>query len=209
MFKFNVFCNRDMKEKTTNILQPAPGTLLEVLAHVEKELPELLNDEKGWNTLFIDYEKPFVERMQRQHGEYRINLHRIHPCKTDEALYHPHPWPSAVHIYAGEYEMAVGYGEGTEQPPVATLVQTKGEFCYEMTSPDGWHYVRPIDDVVMSVMISGKPWNRESPKSEHPLKPLTEEQKKSILEFFKSHVNRQRGAKSDRYERRHLSPCAR
>ena len=86
--------------------------MLDVLEAVEQKLPELLRDEAGWNSLFIDYHPPTVERLWRTWGEYRVSLHRIHPCERGTALFHPHPWPSAMRILSGEYEMAVGYGSG-------------------------------------------------------------------------------------------------
>src|SRR5262249_46599352 len=86
--------------------------MLEILAAVEKDLPRMLLDEAAWAGLFIDYPPPTVERLWRPWRDYRVSLHRIFPCATGEALFHPHPWPSAMRILAGEYEMAVGYGKG-------------------------------------------------------------------------------------------------
>src|SRR4051794_19093257 len=96
--------------------------MLEILAQVERELPRLLLDEESWKGLYIDYHPPTVERLWRPWGEYRVSLHRISPCGPGEALFHPHPWPSVMRILAGEYEMAVGYGPGLEEPPVAALM---------------------------------------------------------------------------------------
>src|SRR5262245_50787575 len=116
-------------------------TMLKVLAALERELPGLLRDEEGWRSVLIAYHPPTVERLWRSWNDYRVYLHRIHPCAREEALFHPHPWPSAMRILSGEYEMAVGFGPGQEPPPVATLLIASGEFRYEMTHPDAWHYV--------------------------------------------------------------------
>jgi len=161
-------------------------SMLEVLARVESELPRLLLDEAGWSGLYIDYHPPTVERLWRNWGdEYRISLHRIHPCGPGQALFHAHPWPSAMRILAGEYEMAVGFGPGESEPPVAALMIASGDFRYEMTDPDAWHYVRPLGGPSWSVMVTGSPWNRPSPRPDKPLVPLSEEQRRQLFAFFR------------------------
>jgi hypothetical protein len=92
-----------------------------------------------------------------------------------------------MRILSGEYEMAVGYGPGEEPPPVAALLIASGDFRYEMTHPDAWHYVRPIGGPALTLMVTGKPWERWSPRSDKPLVPLNVEQIASILEFFRHH----------------------
>jgi hypothetical protein len=159
--------------------------MLEILYMVERELPKLLQDEGAWNSLYVDYHPPLVERLWLPWGGYRVNLHRIHPCARDEALFHPHPWPSAMRVLSGEYEMAVGYGTGETAPPIAALMIASGDFRYEMTDPDAWHYVRPLREPTMSLMVTGKPWNRASPKSGKPLLPLGADQRSAIFRFFR------------------------
>src|SRR5262245_54548018 len=160
--------------------------MLEVLERVERALPELLADSDGWTGLYIDYHPPTVERLWRQWGEYRISLHRIHPCAASEALFHPHPWPSAMRVLSGEYEMAVGYGEGDEPPPVAARLIATGELSYEMTDPDAWHHVRPIGGPSWSLMVTGRPWSRPAPRSDKPLTELTARQREELLSFFRA-----------------------
>jgi hypothetical protein len=63
--------------------------MLDTLYAVERELPALLQDEGAWKSLYVDYHPPLVERLWLPWGSYRINLHRIHPCARDEALFHP------------------------------------------------------------------------------------------------------------------------
>src|SRR5262245_5320802 len=94
------------------------GNLLDTLRRFEQKLPDLLADPAGWETVDVDYEPPRVERLWRQlEPDVRAFLHRIHPC--ERALFHPHPWPSAVKIVSGTYEMLVGYGAGETPPPLA------------------------------------------------------------------------------------------
>ena len=129
-----------------------------VLKEVEAELPALLRDEPAWKSVFIDYHPPTVERLWLPWRDYRVCLHRIYPCAPGEALFHPHPWPSVMRILSGEYEMAVGYGKGEDPPAIAALMIAAGDFRYEMTDPDAWHYVRPLREPTMSLMITGRPW---------------------------------------------------
>jgi hypothetical protein len=160
--------------------------MLDVLAQVEADLPELLQDERVWQSLYVDYHPPTVERLWTAWGEYRVYLHRIHPCERAQALFHPHPWPSAMRVLEGEYEMAVGFGAGTEAPPVAALMTARGDFRYEMTHPDSWHYVRPLGGPTLSVMVTGKPWGRDAPRSNRPLRPLRAEQAAELLRLFRA-----------------------
>lgn len=44
--------------------------MLARLAEAERVLPELLRDEAGWTGLFVDYERPFVERLWRPWGSF-------------------------------------------------------------------------------------------------------------------------------------------
>lgn len=170
-------------------------SMITALGKIEDELPALLRDDVGWMSLDINYHPPFVERLWRQHGEYRIYLHRIHPCNRDQALMHPHPWPSATRVIDGTYEMGIGYG-GTinpnnpafrEPPPVtATIYTAGGLFVYEMIDPQGWHYVRPVAGVVHSVMISGPKW--PSPIQTVPVPkmgPLPPHALHSVLGYFR------------------------
>jgi hypothetical protein len=106
--------------------------MIEILEVVEKQLPDLLADEAAWSTLYIDYHPPLVERVWRQWGEYRICLHRIHPCRPEEALFHPHPWPSAMRIISGRYNMGVGHGPGIKAPPIDKALEMTAGAAYEM-----------------------------------------------------------------------------
>lgn len=160
--------------------------MLDVLARLEAELPSLLVD-RTWNSLDINYHPPFVERLWIPWNAYRVSLHRIHPCEPSEALFHPHPWPSAMRILEGTYEMAVGYGGGTTPPPVAARIVASGEFRYEMTDRDAWHYVRPIGRPAMTIMVTGTPWDRAAPSpSGKALQPLDAARHTELLAWFRS-----------------------
>jgi hypothetical protein len=181
------------------------GDMLAVLAHAEMAMGgyggpvgrNLLDDAAGWNTLDVDYEPPRVERLWRTfQSDYRLYLHRIHPC--EKALFHPHPWPSACKIMSGIYEMGIGYhqaraGEGQRKPdskpappPVATTLILTRDAKYEMLDPNAWHWVRPLQGVSYSIMVTGPLWDRWSPKADHKLGLLSDETKAEMLATFKS-----------------------
>jgi hypothetical protein len=165
--------------------------MLDVLTRLEAELPALLADDARWQSLYINYHPPFVERLWMQWGEYRVSLHRIHPCAPSDALFHPHPWPSAMRILDGKYEMAIGHGKGSEPPPVAARIIAGTDVRYEMTDPDSWHYVRPLERPAMTIMVTGKPWTRASPSSAEPLQPLAESQRCELLAWFRARYSGQ------------------
>lgn len=159
--------------------------MLQIMYEVEKNLASLLSNPSNWKSVDINYHPPRVERLWMQHGEYRISLHCIHSCTTEEALLHPHPWPSAMRIIQGKYEMGVGYSTTNELPPIAAKIILCVPSEYEMTDPNGWHYVRPTGKCVYTLMITGTPWERDSPKSSEPLVPLSEERKEEIIKVFR------------------------
>lgn len=162
------------------------GYMLKLLHEAENFLPEWLSDESSWQTVLVNYHPPVVERVWRQWGENRVYLHRIFPCKREEALFHPHPWPSAMMILSGTYEMAFGFGSGLVLPPVATMINLSAGDTYEMVHPDSWHYVRPLGSPAMSLMVTGKPWHRPFSPTGRALVALTMEQAKLIFDFFRS-----------------------
>jgi hypothetical protein len=53
--------------------------MLEVLAQLERALPTMLQDENIWQSLYVDYHPPTVERLWTSWSDCRVYLHRIHP----------------------------------------------------------------------------------------------------------------------------------
>ena len=158
--------------------------MLEALHQVESELPALLRDEP--------LGKAFSSTITRRRWSGcgcpggLSNLPPSHlSVRPGEALFHPHPWPSAMRILCGEYEMAVGYGKGESTPPIAALMIAAGDFRYEMTDADAWHYVRPLKEPTMSLMVTGKPWARPVPTASKVLRPLNPVQCSEIFAFFR------------------------
>jgi hypothetical protein len=162
--------------------------MIDLLEAAERELPALIADASGWRSLHIDYHPPTVERLYRPWREgMRLNLHRIHPCEAHAPLFHPHPWPSAMRVVSGRYRMRIGYGTGTDQPPVAAeLILTAGA-CYAMIHADAWHDVRPLDGPSLSIMITGRPWPRDTPLApDRPLRPLSDDRARDLLDAFRT-----------------------
>jgi len=171
-----------------------PGEMLKALHTIEGQLVPLIEEgPDAWQSLNIDYEPPRVERLWRQVGDLRVSLHRIHPCA--QALYHPHPWPSAIRIVSGLYEMGIA-----ESPKLLfqNLVEADREVArmmlvagteYEMVHPTGWHYVKPHSMASLSIMVTAKPW--DPPVFDHgdfgqrvELQPLTNQTKQELLTSF-------------------------
>lgn len=162
--------------------------MLTTLIEIEKNLPQMLTDGLEWNSLYVDYHKPFVERLWRQIGDARICLHRIYACERNEAFFHPHPWPSAMKIIEGQYEMGCGSGapHGTKPAITSTFILPVGSY-YDMTTDSDWHYVRPLTRVSYSIMVMGAPFSVKEgvEKKKHHLMPLEENVADEILGQFR------------------------
>lgn len=171
-----------------------PGDMLKIGHEVEDALPDLLREgPDAWQSLDIDYEPPRVKRLWRPWKDYRVNLHQIFPCA--QALYHPHPWPSFVRIITGYYEMGIGHSTAI---PFQNIMECDKEVArvvlgpgaqYEMLNPHGWHYVKPLREPSLSLMVTARPW--DPPVFSHDqfgkaadLKPLDPEDKAALLNVF-------------------------
>jgi len=181
--------------------------MIDKLQQIEdKMLLELLVQPDKWNSLLINYFPPIVERCWIQIGNYRLMLHFIHECKSEEALFHTHRYPSAMHILTGKYEMGLGFGAGDTPPEkMATIVFDNGGY-YDMTHIDGWHYVRPIGGPSATVMLTGKLWDREETvKDFPPLGPLSIQKKLIMLqwfeEYYRNRVHAQKIVENDKIKK--------
>jgi hypothetical protein len=144
--------------------------MIKILNIVELNINSLVKTSK-LNTMYIDYHKPYVKRIWFQFVDYRVYLHKIEPCNEPlEALYHPHPWKSIIRIL-NEYPKTV-----------CKLVLPAGT-VYEMTDPNGWHYVSPVHEPVYSLMITGERYGREMPLM--PNKEFRELEESEILDILR------------------------
>lgn len=171
-----------------------PGDMLEILYEAEHKLPFIFTrDYWTWHSLLIDYQLPVVRRVWSDFCGHRLYLHEIEPCAVEDALMHPHPWPSAIKVLEGSYEMGVGYGKGQEVPPVAARMRLAPGSEYEMIEPDGWHYVRPIVTTSLSIMVTGEPWDRPfDVQPKRPLRELAHSEVGRILDEFRRIYNETR-----------------
>lgn len=162
--------------------------MLDVLSTAERLLPELLKDEAGWTGLYADTERPALQRLWRQWGEYRIYLHQFERCASEEAFLHPHPWKFAIRLLKGRYEMGVGTSADPLRAPeiVARMIMEPGS-CYEMTHPHGWHVIRPVDEETYSLMVAGPPvYPQNRIPANTPVRELRLDERRMLFDFFAS-----------------------
>lgn len=143
-----------------------------------------------WKSKLVDYESPLVERLWTDYKDCRLSIHKIHPC--EKPLRHVHPWPAAVRVLSGMYEMEMGIVEKSSSEWDYRLL---GSFLigpgseYDLTAVDTWHSVKPIKGPSISLMIMGKPWEHHPSMNNQPqpgeLKSLHEETVLSILNEVK------------------------
>lgn len=169
--------------------------LFKVLTEVESKLPVWLEKPENWDSMLVDYHKPFVRRLWRSHsssqGDVRVFLHEILPCNPGEALYHPHPWPSIVRVmpWSGKYEHKLGWFIDFNNIATVSEQIIDGTIIYSMTDPLAWHSVRPIDGSSWSIMVSGKPYDSNPPGYQRPeieQGPLSDLEKRNLFSFWKS-----------------------
>lgn len=167
--------------------------MLELLQTVEYNLFELLFGFESKNikfhTKYIDYHEPFVKRIWFETNKIpnaRIYLHDITKCYNQKPLYHPHPWESAMRIIEGQYEMGLGYNNPESNlETISTIILNEGS-SYEMVNVNGWHYVNPIDEKAVSLMVTGKLYDIETPSEFKPNKQFRTLLYIEILDIIKS-----------------------
>jgi hypothetical protein len=169
---------------------------IEILKSLEPQIKTLINISDVWNTLDVDYFPPRVERLWTLYEGYRIFLHIIHP--TDQpCLYHKHRWPAAFKQVEGSYEMGITYNIDEinsniayNLPTLARFIINKGSY-YEMTQTDCLHFVRPLNDISASIMITKDLYLESDIRKEvidRKLIELSDKRKKEILSFFKERI---------------------
>jgi hypothetical protein len=171
--------------------------MLDVLREIEENvLPNWLEEGNidDWYSMKIDYHPPHVDRVWRQWGSHRIMLHSIRCKKDDEALFHPHPWPSAMRVVSGTYEMEVGFGNPEEGTPKvsSTFILPTGS-CYDMPDINTWHSVKPVYGSSLSLMVIGSLWNNVkmpyTPPAGKEFGPLSDNGKSTMLSLFANVYN--------------------
>lgn len=166
---------------------------IEILKSLEPDIKKLIQDPSIWKTLDVDYFPPRVERLYTDYKGFRIFLHTIHP--TDKpCLFHKHKWPAAFKQISGAYEMGITYSKDEINSDEAYLLPTIARFIvntysyYEMTQTDCLHYVKPMNGISMSIMITKDMYPEATFRKEAvnvKLDELTEERKLELLENFR------------------------
>lgn len=162
--------------------------MLDKLIKLEEDLPTLLS-EAQWDSLIIDRRKPETYRLFTQIGENRLCLHRFSPCNSDEAFWHPHPWPAAFKILGGSYRMEIRYESLDTSVEVLSTIMSAGSY-YEITSPFTWHKISPIGGLpVYTIMLNGPNFPNPHPEVRttkgKDLGKIPEAEKLKLLKMFK------------------------
>ncbi|MFL5729590.1 MAG: hypothetical protein ACJ75J_08915 [Cytophagaceae bacterium] len=162
--------------------------MIRILLEIEQKLSELIQG-ADLKTMYIDYHKPYVKRIWFSYNSYRIYLHKIEPCnESSEALYHPHPWQSAIRILKGRYEMGTGHSDTNVIPATDCKLILPSGTLYEMLEKNSWHYVNPLDGPVYSLMVTGKLNDRPMPvEAKKTFRKLSKEEIEDILHEFKQY----------------------
>lgn len=163
----------------------------------EKLILEWLNN-FNWNSKIFQNEYIAIETLYATFGNYSIELSFRHNLKISNEILQLQKNNSeiAIHFLQGNVELINGYGAGLEEPPkMCTILMEDGGSYYDMTHIDGWHYVRPVGGVCTTAMLIGPKWEREEIKSDEPLKPLPENRKIMMLEYFRNYYLTRNGTK--------------
>lgn len=182
------------KNVVTNMKPNKNSVSVEILKSLEVDIFKLLFVPEKWHTLDVDYFPPRVERLYTNFNDYRIHLHVIHKT-NEECLYHKHRWAAAFKQLNGAYEMGITYSpeeisskEAHNLPDLAKFIITKGSY-YEMTQTDCLHYVKPITDTSLSIMITKDLYPEAVFRKEildKKLNTISENRKEEILNLFRS-----------------------
>lgn len=174
---------------------------LEVLDNAIDKARELLEADplSHWQSLIVNRRKPHTYRIYTRWNNFRICLHRFHPCTSEEAFYHPHPWPGAFRILEGVYQMHIAYSHNREAPPAADacILKLPAGASYEIWNPLAWHKVVPLgEDPVYTIMVNDEPFRPECAHTQirttagKDLDRMSEEEMLEAFDKFKTLLNK-------------------
>jgi len=169
--------------------------MLDALDRILRErLPKLMRPESRprWNSVHVTYHPPRVERLWTQVDDHRLFLHRIYPCEEGDALFHPHPWPSAVQVVSGRYEHQTGIivAPGFRRGVVRSVLVVGSS--YEMKDRRAWHSVRPLDGPSDSIMLVGPLYDPPVEMPHPPTKkqgPLEPDRFEALFEEWRDRID--------------------
>lgn len=147
------------------------------------EIPNLIKNQE-WDTLLINKYPPVIHRLSLKISEHRtLLLHKLFNTEDELALMHSHSWSFACKVLQGGYEMGVGFSSDRSVVPRAlmTSMVNSGDI-YEMTSPDIWHYTKPLENKVSySVLLIGDRCRERKAENNSPLSLF---QKQECIDWF-------------------------
>lgn len=121
-------------------------TLLEKLNDIEKLLPDFLKVEEDWCGERVVAGPHKADRVFREYNNIDVYLHRLYPCKPEDAIMHTHEGPTAIRILFGNYIMRLGHFDGASYQISSTMIAVPG-FSYEMMERRSSHSVAPLTEV--------------------------------------------------------------
>ena len=146
-------------------------------------IPNLIRN-NNWNTLLINKYPPIIHRLSLKISENRtILLHKLFNTEDELALMHSHSWAFACKVLQGGYEMGIGFSQNRDIPPkpIMTSMIKSGDI-YEMTSPDVWHYTKPLENKISySVLLIGDRCRERKAENNSPLSSI---QKEDCVSWF-------------------------
>lgn len=131
-----------------------------MIQELQELLPEIHNRIRNydWDSLVINRRKPHTYRAFMYLGNRRVCLHRFDPCEPEDCFLHPHPWPGAFLMLAGEYVHNIGYSPSLEAKPLMLYKEIVRPYtAYEIANPQTWHSVQPLV-TSYTIMLNGEPW---------------------------------------------------
>lgn len=160
------------------------NSLCEKLLEFEEILPELLTEKDAWKSINVNHQAPSVKRIWRNWQGYRINLHKLTKVDGKEEYFHSHPWPIAIRLLTGSYQMCYEFVQDEQVMTGVEIITPETPYCME--NPNDKHSIKLLDNTIYSLMINGKAWasNNELAEQEiiaHNLETLSS---KDIEEIF-------------------------
>lgn len=171
-----------------------PIVSIEILQNLEPSIATALDHPNVWLSKDIDYHPPRVERLWTMINNYRIFLHYIHST-SEKCLFHKHRWPAAFKQVSGSYEVGITHfeneissEEASNLPIVSKFLLKEGSY-YEMTQTDTLHYVKPMSEYSLSIMVTKDLYPEADVRKEslnRKLESLTSDRVIEILNLFKN-----------------------
>lgn len=155
--------------------------MLNSLYEIEKNLATHLEDKNSWKSLYIDYDKPYIKTLYKTIGEHTVYLTEICFCHPGEIIPKSSPWPFAMKIISGSYEMTFGFSKVDTISHTTKLILSRDSY-YEGTDIQAKHGLRALEKNSFALVVTGKPWSNK--KYNYPLRHLANNESNEIFNAF-------------------------